>query len=236
MTKKKKKGWFDWAFEDSTENTSEETNDEATDDISVSNSSSEILDTGVASVSVNVPSTGDGVFDQKFFEFFQSVIAENNIPGIDYFEYREATTKMKGLADPAKYQMAFDNFKIADPNLTKETLLSSIDHYDKLLSNEETDFDTEMAGETQSGVIDRRDQAAQLQAENTDIYQQIQNLNEKITKNQEAAIKLNNEAAIAEVNIGQTAKNFTKTLTHVRTGLGVDKTKIGELVHEVKTA
>lgn len=235
-----KKGWFDFMFEGSegtAENELENTSEETVDEINVSTSNTEVVDVGlIESIPMNIPQSGDGVFDQKFFEFFQSVIAENNIPGLDYFEYREALKKMNGLSDQAKFQMAFDNFKIADPNLTKETLLSSVDHYNKLLSGEESDFQAEMVQETEREVKARRDKATNLVTENQDIYQQIQNLNEKITHNQQEAIKLNNDAALAEVKIGQTAKNFIKTLANVQATLNTDKAKIVELVQESKTA
>jgi predicted RNase H-like nuclease (RuvC/YqgF family) len=185
---------------------------------------------------MDIPVSGDGVFDQKFYDFFQGIIKDNNIPGIDYFEYREALKKMKALPENSAFQMAFDNFKIIDGNLTKETILASIDHYDGLLASEEKDFDAEMIAETEREVTARRQKATDLQTENKDILQQITNLQEKISHNQEEAINLNNEAALAEVKIGQTGKNFTKTLTHVRTQLDTDKTKFGQLVQETKTA
>lgn len=216
---------------ESTENASEETTD-----INVSNSGGSVTDTGAVNIPMDIPISGDGVFDQKFYDFFQGIIKENNIPGIDYFEYREALKKMKALPENSAFQMAFDNFQIIDATLTKETILASIDHYDGLLANEEKDFEAEMASETEREVNSRRIKATSMQTENKDILQQIQNLQEKISHNQEEAIKLNGEAAQAEVKIGQTGKNFTKTLANVRAQLDTDKTKFGQLVQEIKTA
>jgi hypothetical protein len=237
---KGKKGWFDWAFEGSgSEETVENTSEETTEEVNVSNSSGIVTDTGISTPAfeaMNIPFSGDGVFDQKFFDFFQGIIKDNNIPGIDYFEYREALKTMKALPENTAFQMAFDNFKIIDESFSKEVILSSIDHYDGLLAKEEKDFEAEMSSETESEVNARRQKATDLQTSNVDILQQIQNLQEKISHNQEEAIKLNNEAALAEVKIGQTAKNFTKTLTHVRIALDTDKTKVGALVQETKTA
>ena len=237
---KGKKGWFDWAFEgSSSEETVENTSEETTEEVNVSNSSGIVTDTGVSAPAfeaMSIPVSGDGVFDQKFFDFFQGIIKDNNIPGIDYFEYREALKKMKALPENSAFQMAFDNFKIIDNSFSKEGILSSIDHYDGLLAKEEKDFEAEMSAETEREVNARRQKATDLQTSNVDILQQIQNLQEQISHNQEEAIKLNNEAALAEVKIGQTAKNFTKTLTYVRTALDTDKTKVGALVQETKTA
>lgn len=224
-------------YEDSSSaSESTENSEEITEDINISSSISGVANVVETEIPMNMPASGDGIFDQKFYDFFQEVIKGNNIPGIDYFEYREALKKMKALPENSAFQMAFDNFKIIDETLTKETILASIDHYDGLLANEEKDFDAEMAIETQREVTSRRTKATDLQTENKDILQQITTLQEKISNNQEEAIKLNNEAALAEVKISQTGKNFTKTLANVRAQLDTDKIKFSQLVQEIKTA
>jgi hypothetical protein len=183
--------------------------------------------------SMQIPTSGDGVFDQKFNDAFQALIAENNIPGIDYFEFKQALSQLSGVAglnEAASFQTAFITLKVGDPKLSKEILISSIEHYDGILSTEEGEFNSAMQSENEKEVASRRNRASALNDENQDIIAQIQKLNEKIAENQSESIKLNNEAAIAEVNISQTAKNFSKTLSHVRGNLESDKQKINSLI------
>jgi predicted nucleic acid-binding Zn-ribbon protein len=110
--------------------------------------------------------------------------------------------------------------------------MSSVDHYSKVLSKEEGEFNAELKSQTNSEVISKREKVESLNVENQNLLQQITNINEQIRRNQEEAIKLNNEASHAEANISQTSKNFIKTLAHVQATLETDKTKINTLITE----
>ena len=61
---------------------------------------------------LNIPTSGDGVFDQKFKKGFDELISENNIPGIDYFEFREALKGMTGVSENNSYPMVFNTLKV----------------------------------------------------------------------------------------------------------------------------
>jgi len=185
---------------------------------------------------LNVVSTGDGVFDQKFAKGLQELISENNIPGIDYFEFREALKGMTGVSENTSFPTTFNTLKVVDPTFTKEKLLSSVDFYDNLLSNEEKEFAEGMTSEIENEVTSRKNKAESLKEENAKMMQDIQNLNEKIAANQSEAIKLSQEASVAEANISQIEKNFAKTISQVKNNLSTDKEKISQLVIETKTA
>lgn len=232
-TTKKKKGFFS-KLTDLVYETPEEANQ---DNISVSNSGGDLESSPIEATAapINIQTSGDGVFDEKFNQIFQDLIAENNIPGIDYFEFKQAIQGMAGVAglnEAASFKTAFTTLKVSDPNLTKETLMSSIDVYIKLLNEEENEFNTAIQEKTANEVDARRKQAADLTAENEALVKQIQDINAKIADNQNKTLELNNEAAHEEAQIGQTVKNFVKTLAHVQAGLETDKTKIEQLIQE----
>jgi hypothetical protein len=230
---KKKKGNFFSNLLYGPEETVEETVEDTTEDINVSNSGAAVASAPIQNF--NIPVTGDGVFDKSFNDAFQQMIADNNIPGIDYFEFKQALKGMggvAGLSEAVTFQTVFNTLKVGDPNLTKEKLLSAVDHYVGVLRAEETEFKSEMNASTEQEVTSRRQKAESLNAENVDLVQQIQNINEKIQRNNEEALKLNAEAADAEAKIGQTHKNFITTLAHVVSSLETDKEKIGQLIKE----
>lgn len=233
-SKKKKGNWFtNLLFEEvpaGAENGEETTESE---DIKVSNSSSDIYSTEGMVDSMNIPGVGEGVFDQKFAELFERVIAENNIPGLDYFEFRQALQSNAGIAglnEAASFVVAFNGLRAGDPSLTKDTLTSSIDHYKKVLAEEEVEFNGELKRQTEIEVASKRGKAKELNQENEAHLQKIKELNELISANQQEVIKLNNEASVAEAKISQTEKNFIKTLAHVVSKLDTDKQKITELI------
>lgn len=182
----------------------------------------------VYSESVAIP-TGNGVFDQKFNDMFQKLIEENNIPGVDYFEFKQALINLvnvPGLSEAVALQMAYTTLKVGDPSLTKEKLTSSIDHYDKVLVEEEGNFNKALQNQTNKEVALKKEKAEKLNIENVELVKKIQELNEKIAENQKQSIQLNTESAQAEARISQTAKNFSTTLSSVRAKLAEDKQKI----------
>jgi len=232
-TEKKKGNWFSnllYESNDSTENT--ESTEESSEEINVSNSAEAPI-TPIESLAI--PVSGDGVFDQRFNASFQELIAANNIPGIDYFELRQAVESMAGvpgLSEAISFQTAFTTLKVGDPSLTKEKLMSSVDHYDGILASEENEFSTELAIQTDAGVTSKRAQAESLNVENNELIKKIQEINDTIRANQDTALKLNSEASSAEAQIGQTSKNFATTLSYVRAKLETDKQKISDLIKE----
>jgi len=235
---KKKKKWSlsNLIFTD--EETTEEST-ETSEDISVSNDGDGIVqDTGTP-LPINIPTSGDGIFDQKFHDMLQGVIAENNIEGNDYFEFRQAVENMDsiaGLNESAKLLTAYATLKSSnDPEFNKEKLMSSIDHYIGVLRGEESEFNEAMQSELENKVNSKRTKAGQLVDDNKALAQQIQNLNEQIVQNNNESMKLNQEAQNEEARISQTNKNFSTTLDKVVSKLETDKQKIEDLIQEGTT-
>nr|GFC82198.1 hypothetical protein [Tanacetum cinerariifolium] len=54
-----------------------------------------------------------GIVDAKFAEHFAGVLAKNNLPGPDYFEFRETLRSLAslGLSEDQQYQAAWASFK-----------------------------------------------------------------------------------------------------------------------------
>lgn len=228
--KKKKPGFFTRLLY-TTESTTE-VNKTPEDEIKVTNTGAQNIP--AVTETLNIPITGDGVFDKKFGDALQQTIADNNIPGVDYFEFNQALKAMvgAGLNESVGFQTVFTTLKVTDPSLTKEKLLSSIDHYIGVLKIEEKEFKAEVAKKIEEDVTSRRNKVVALNEENHKLVQQIQTINEQIAKNQEQSILLNSEASGIEATVGQSNKNFITTLTHVVAGLETDKLKIGQLVKE----
>lgn len=234
--KKEKKGFFsklvDIAFtSEEVESTTESTTPLSDKEISA------VVSTPVTSPTqnFNVQITGDGAFDKTFSDSFQQIIADNNIQGIDYFEFAQALKGMGGIAgqsESVNFQSVFNILKVSDATLTKDKLIKAVEHYVGVLKAEEVEFKSEMEASIQREVTSRREKAEALTAENKELVQKIQEINDKIQKNNEDVLSLNSEAAGAEAKIGQTHKNFITTLAHVISGLETDKEKINQLIKE----
>jgi len=233
-TKKKKIGkflsnlFYDSANTDS-QKLNESQNDDSLPEISVSNSGGSMLNN-----SLEIPSSGDGVFDENFHNALSQIISENNIPGVDYYEFQKAVKQMNngGMNEQMLFQTVYNSLKIADQNLTAEKLLSSVDHYVSKLKEEEVDFESEMSASIQSEVVSKREEARRLNEENKELLAKIQEINNQMSANSNKALELNNEADLANNKITQTHRNFIVTLNKVVSDLESDKQKINSLIKD----
>lgn len=231
--KKKKKGFFAAigdVFYESTETTSENTEDtHDEEEISVSNTGD--IDPSLIQA-LNIPTSGDGVFDKNFEKMLLDVIESNNLPGVDYYEFQKAIKQMNngGMNESTLFQTVFNSLRIADSNLTVETLMSSVDHYVAKMREEEAEFESEMQNSISAEVVAKREQAKALNEQNKEYLAQIQELNTKMSENSNKALELNNEADLANNKITQTQKNFIVTMASIISGLESDKTKISQLI------
>lgn len=234
---KKKKGWLSGLADLVMEPSTEESTDTSTESVSTPSTTpvAATVSAPVAPVytATSPSSTSDGIFDQKFNEAFQALIAENNIPGIDYFEFRQALDNMSsvaGMNEASSFQAVFSTLKFGDPNLDKNKLISSIDHYDAVLVKEEQEFNTALQSKMTEEVTSRKERADALMRENEEFVLEIQRINEKMSKNQIDSIQLKSEAAVEEANLNQKSKNFAATMASVRTKLAEDKQKISTII------
>jgi len=235
-TKKKKKGNFftNLLFESSEETGSTDSTSEAIDEfegeISVTNST--VVNAATPMESMNIPSSGDGVFDENFNKALQQIIADNDIPGVDYYEFQKAVKQMSngGMSESILFETVYNSLRIADPSLSVEKLLSSVDHYISKLREEEKSFEAEMNESIHLEVTSKREEAKSLNEENKRLLLQIEEINKKMSENSNKSLELNNEADLANNRITQTHKNFIVTLGRVVSGLESDKTKISSLI------
>ncbi len=152
-----------------------------------------------------------GVIDAKFADFLTKVIADNNLPGFDYYEFKEALHNMKdmNMSEQQKYQSVFATLRSA--GLTKEKLLETAQHYVTVLETEGEKFAKASEGETAKEVTAREQKVTDLTTENQDLNQKIQELSDKIQENQGHISTFQGEISEEKTKIQQTVNNFNKT-------------------------
>ena len=163
--------------------------------------------------------TVQGVVDNKFVEVLTGVIEENNLPGQDYFEFKQAVENMKALAmnDQQKFQTVFSVLGLQ--GCTKENLLISLDKYVELIQNEKKTFDTEMESQFQTNVHDKMSQVETAKQEKEDLNKRILELNNQI-------LTLQQEAGAEEMKLRATEANFQASADIIVNEMVGDKQKI----------
>jgi hypothetical protein len=149
----------------------------------------------------------------------ESVISENNIPGLDYVEFKQAVDKMKNLPmdEATKFMSVFSIFEVQ--GATKEAILLSIDKYISLIKKEEETFNTEMTASFKEKVDDKK-----LEVENA--QKQIAELNNKIVELNTFIMKTTQDAQQEEMKLRMADANFKQSALKVVSVLNSDKEKL----------
>jgi hypothetical protein len=180
------------------------------------------------SVTPVIPGQVIGEVDEKVYQLLSEAIERNNLPGNDFLEFMMALQNLASMAvdENVKFNMVFTTLNTTSDKLTKEKLLSSIEHYLGVIEKEKTLFGKEMNKATTDMVTSRENRVV-------DINNQIQNKLELITKTQQEIAELSTTAQTltkeSEENKYKIAKkeaDFTVTAGKVLAQITGYKTKI----------
>lgn len=169
-----------------------------------------------------------GTVDTKFAEHFANVLAKNNLPGPDYFEFREALRSLSalGLGEDQQYQAAWASFKALGgaPDVTQ--LTSTANQYLAILGKDREAFgqSVEAAIAERVGGLQREQQ--QLQADTETLTRQLAEIQQKIAANQTRLAAIGGEVAEQSGKLNQNRQNYEATYGHFTGQIRDDLAKI----------
>jgi hypothetical protein len=160
-----------------------------------------------------------GVVDNKYVDLLESVIEQNNIPGQDYFEFKQATENMKAIVmdEKTKFQTVYQILSLQ--GCKKDVLISSIDTYIKVIQKEKANFDAEM-----KSAYDQKVQAKLAEAEKA--KKELEAITKKVTELNNTIIALSQAAQQEEMQIRATESNFKASAELIVNEMVADKEKI----------
>lgn len=164
-------------------------------------------------------STVAGVESEQIVKMIKKVIEDNNIPGIDYFEFKQNIESMNSIAIDEKNKYLSTFTILSNQGCTKNTILSSIDTYVGLINKERENFRGELQNEYSEKVEKRQDEVAKAEL-------QIKELNDKIIELNSFIVTTKQEIANESNRIQITEANFNKSIESVIGELNQDKEKI----------
>ena len=93
-----------------------------------------------------IPGQIVGEVDPKLYQSLSEAIEKQNLPGNDFLEFMMSLNNISSLAvdEKTKFVMVFTTLNTTTDKVTKEKLLSSIDHYLGVIENEKSIFQSEM--------------------------------------------------------------------------------------------
>jgi len=171
-----------------------------------------------------------GTVDAKFAEHFAGVLAKNNLPGPDYFEFRETLRSLAslGLSEDQQYQAAWASFKALGGAPDVARLTSTANQYLTVLGQDREAFgkSVEAAIAERVGGLQREQQ--QLQADSEALTRQLAEMQQKLAANAARLAAIGGEVAEQSGRLNQNRQNYEATYGHFTSQIRADLAKIGQ--------
>ncbi len=173
---------------------------------------------------------GNANVDRKFVDHFVDLLEKANLPGPDYFEYKQALKSMEGLSlgEEKQFQAAWASFKAMGGIKDTSILKTSADQYLAILDKDRSSFlkDVDLAIKNRVGSLN--DELKKLEENNTTFTQQIADLQKKIDDNKNRLGQISGEITEQSAKINANKDNFEVTFNSFVEQIKSDLNKINQ--------
>jgi hypothetical protein len=170
--------------------------------------------------------------DRKFVEHFVGLLEKANLPGPDYFEYKQALQNMEGLGlgEEKQFQAAWASFKAMGGVKDSVILKTSADQYLAILDKDRSSFlkDVEKAIKDRVGSL--QDEQKRLEDANTAFAQQIADIQKKVDENRSRLGQIAGEVTEQSAKITANKDSFEITYMSFVEQIKSDLVKINQYV------
>ncbi len=164
--------------------------------------------------------------DEKSLNYLVRALEKANLPGFDYLEFKQSLAALSSMNmdELTAFKSAFATASTV--GLTKDKLLSSATHYEKVLEKEKLQFDQALRKQLKSRVEGKKQEVERRKKQIEDYREKIKQLQAEIDHSQ-AIINKGDELIQQELDkITATKQNFEYTFKNILEQLGKDVEKI----------
>ncbi len=149
-----------------------------------------------------------GKVTTKFTDILFGALEKNNLPGVDYLEYRQSLQSLEKMPmeEKVRYQSAFAMAQAM--GATPKKLIESASHYVDVLKGEEAKFEQALANQEASKIQGRKKQIDQLNATIKQKADQIKKLTQEMEQHRKQMESLQKGIQQATVSMETTKNNF----------------------------
>ena len=182
----------------------------------------------IAAPSPATDGVAPGTVDPKFAQHFADVLAQNNPPGPDYFEFRETLRSLSnlGLTEDKQYQAAWASFKALAGTTDVSTITNTADQYVAALSKDRDAFGKSVEAAVAERVGGLQNEQKRLQTENESLAKQLLAIQQQIDANSNRLTATNGEITEQSAKITQNRQNYDVTFAHFTDQIKGDIAKI----------
>lgn len=173
---------------------------------------------------------GTAHIDRKFVEHFVDLLEKANLPGPDYFEFKQALQSMEtlDLGEEKQFQAAWASFKAMGGIKDHSILKTSADQYLAILTKDRASFlqDVEKAIKDRVGSL--TDEAKKLEDNNLAYAKEVENLQKKIDDNKSRLGQISGEVSEQSAKLNANRDSFEITYTSFVEQINADLNKINQ--------
>ncbi|WP_080240375.1 hypothetical protein [Spirosoma rigui] len=160
--------------------------------------------------------TATGAVDPKFAQHFADVLAQNNPPGPDYFEFRETLRSLSnlGLPEEKQYQAAWASFKALAGTADMSMLTNTANQYIAALSKDRDAFGKSVEAAIAERVGGLQNEQKRLQTENEALAKQLLAIQQQIDANNNRLTSIGGDITEQSARITQNQQNYDVTFAH----------------------
>ena len=173
---------------------------------------------------------GTAEVDRKFVQHFVDLLEKGNLPGPDYFEYKQALRSMEGLGleEEKQFQAAWASFKAMGGITDSSILKTSADQYITILGKDRESFFKDVERAVKERVGSLNDEVKKLEDNNNAYIQEIANLQKKIDENKNRLGQISGEIAEQSSKINANRDSFEITYQSFVEQINSDLIKINQ--------
>ncbi|MBD2754225.1 hypothetical protein [Spirosoma validum] len=176
------------------------------------------------------PVASSGAVDQKFAEHFANVLAQNNPPGPDYFEFRETLRSLTnlGLPEDKQFQAAWASFKALGGPGDVATLTNTANGYLAALNKDRDAFGKSVEAALAERVGGLQTEQKRLQTENDSLANQLVEIQKQIDANKNRLAAITGDINEQSTKITQNRQNYDTTFAHFTDQIKGDLAKMAQ--------
>ena len=164
--------------------------------------------------------------DEKFFDILFRALEQSNLPGYDYFEFKQTLKQLANLNmdEATRYKSAYAMAQTM--GATNSLLVNTALQYIQILQNEKSKFSSSADNQRKQQIDTRKAQTVDIDKSIQDKQNMIESLNKDIASLKQKRNELNAELELTEKKWSQTTSDFERAFSFVTSEIETDITKI----------
>ncbi len=178
--------------------------------------------------------SSDPAAESKILEKLNKALADNNLDGIDFFEFRLTLEALIGVIadEPTRYRAALGS--LMAQGARADHIQQTADHYLKVLDAKESSYAEYLAEQQKLRVEDKVASAEAIKKQIQEKAEAIAKLTQEIGKLTESELAARNAATMAKAELEANRSTFTSIKNRIATEIQTVRAKIAQYTETPK--